>query len=101
MTDDLRNLEKRLIDAGKLIEAGWISLRIAAVSPDAGQVQLDEMRLAFFAGAQHLFGSIMRALDPDEEPTDADFRRMDQIYAELQTFLVEFRKRHGLAGRKP
>ena len=98
MTEDLRNLEKRLIDGGKLIEAGWISLRIAAISPKAGPDQLDEMRMAFFAGAQHLFGSIMQALDEDAEPTDDDLRRMDQINAELQIFIREFSKQHGLEG---
>lgn len=82
----LERLTRELIDQGKLIEAGWISLRIAAISPDAPGEQLSEMRKAFFAGAQHTFASIMTMLDPGDEPTDADMRRMSQIESELETF---------------
>jgi hypothetical protein len=96
MTEDLANLERELIDSGKLIEAGWIGLRIAAIPKDAPTVQLNEMRMAFFAGAQHLFGSIMKALDPDDEVTDDDMRRLDLINAELNLFLVDFKKKHGI-----
>jgi hypothetical protein len=96
MTEDLANLERELIDSGKLIEAGWIGLRIAAIPPTAPPVQLDEMRMAFFAGAQHLFGSIMKALDPDDEVTEDDMRRLDLINAELNLFLVDFMKKHGI-----
>jgi hypothetical protein len=43
-----------------------------------------ELQLAFMAGADHLFSSIMNILDADAEPTDADLRRMDQIHRELE-----------------
>jgi hypothetical protein len=94
----LKHLERELAEKGKLIEAGWVGLRLAAIPETAGALQLDEMRMAFFAGAQHLFGSIMGGvLDPgDEEPTAADMRRMDNIHAELAAFLDEFQKKHGL-----
>lgn len=91
------NLEKfcrDLADSGKLIEAGWIGLRCAAIPADASQIQLDEMRNAFFAGAQHLFGTIMTVLDPEAEPTENDLRRMDLIDKELREFIGEFAKRH-------
>jgi hypothetical protein len=55
-----------------------------------------ELRMAFFGGAQHLFGSIMGILDPGEEPTEQDMRRMDLISHELETFIVEFKQRHGI-----
>lgn len=87
-------LTKDASDAGKLIEAGWIALRALAVPPDAQPVQIDEMRNAFFAGAQHLFGSIMSILDPGEDPTDADLGRMDLIQAELDEFITDFGLRH-------
>ena len=43
---------------------------------------------AFFAGAHHLFTSIMNVLDPgpDTEPTERDLRRMSQIHAELERY---------------
>lgn len=90
----LERLSRELTDQGKLIEAGWIGLRIAAVPLDAPAVQLSEMRMAFFAGAQHLFSSIMTILDPGSEPTDADLKRMDLIDAELRKFIADFTLRH-------
>jgi hypothetical protein len=87
--EQLDEFAKRLTDQGKLIEAGWIGLRIASVSPDAPQVQIDEMRNAFMAGAQHLFSSIMSILDPGSEPTDADLRRISLIDDELRQFYEE------------
>ena len=87
---------KRLVDQGKLIEAGWIGFRQMAVPAYASEPQIDDTRSAFFAGAQHLFGAVMGFLEEGEEPTDNDLRRMDQINAELAEFLVDFKRRHGL-----
>jgi hypothetical protein len=86
-------LSKKLADEGKLIEAGWIGLQAAAIPADATAAQIREMRLAFMAGAQHLFASIMVSLDPGEEATDADLRRMDLIAAELDAFAEEVKAR--------
>ena len=90
----LKHLTKSLIDDGKLIEAGWQALRQMAVAPDAPDIQLEEMRNAFFAGAQHLFGSVMGAMDPDSEPTADDMRRMDLIHRELNDFIKEYTLKH-------
>lgn len=90
----LERLTRELTDSGKLIEAGWVSLRVATDLIDAPADQLREMRMAFFAGAQHLFGSIMNILDPGAEPTDKDLARMDLIDKELKRFIQEFELRH-------
>lgn len=90
----LERLSKELTDKGKLIEAGWVGMRLAAIPLDAPSVQLDEMRNAFFAGAQHLFSSIMTILEPDAEPTDADLSRMDLIDKELRNFIEQYELRH-------
>lgn len=90
----LNQLMVKASDAGRLIEAGWISLRIAAIPADAPQVQLDGMREAFFAGAQHLFSSIMGVLDAGEDPTEDDLRRMSLIQAELDAFIADYSARH-------
>jgi hypothetical protein len=74
---------KRLADEGKLVEAGWVGLRLAVGLENAPAEQLREMRLAFLGGAQHLFSSIMSVLDPSSEPTDADLKRMHLIADEL------------------
>lgn len=89
----LEQLTKRLADEGKLIEAGWVSLRLHAVPLNAPAVQIAEMRNAFMAGAQHLFASIMTVLDPGTEPTDADMERMGLIAEELEAFGKELELR--------
>ena len=86
----LDTLARDLIDKGLLIEAGFASLRAQAMHPDAPPDQVREMRAAFFAGAQHVFGSIMQALDPGAEPSAADFSRMDKIAAELHAFIEQW-----------
>jgi len=90
----LERLHKELANSGKLIEAGWVGLRVACNLIDAPADQLQEMRNAFFAGAQHLFASIMISLDPGEEPTEQDLNRMNLIDAELKRFIQEFGLRH-------
>jgi hypothetical protein len=90
----LERLSRDLADQGKLIEAGWVGLRLAAVPLDAPKIQLEEMRNAFFAGAQHLFSSIMTILEPDAEPTDKDMERMDLIDKELRAFINDFSMRN-------
>ena len=97
----LRRLQNELIDKGLLIQAGWVGFRLAVGLEDAPKQQLEEMRNAFFAGAQHLFGAIMGTLDEDAEPTDADLRRMDLIHSELQAFIEDFARRYGLPGAPP
>lgn len=86
-------LTKKLADQGRLIEMGWVTLRALAVSPDASQLQLDEMRMAYMAGAQHTFSSIISILDPGEEPTEGDMKRMELISNELDNFRKEMELR--------
>ena len=84
---------KRLVDDGKLIEAGWQSLRVMTIHKDAPALRLDELRMAFFAGAQHLFGSMMSFLEEGQEPTEADLKRMDAIQKELEEFAEQLKLR--------
>jgi hypothetical protein len=78
-------LTRKLLDEGKLIAAGWAMFHHLLLK-DAPPIQVREMEKAFFAGAQHLWGSIMTGLDPDAEPTAQDERRMELIAAELDAF---------------
>lgn len=86
----LERLSRDLTDKGLLIEAGWVGYRLAVMSPDAPAIQLEECKLAFFAGALHLFQSIMTIMDPGEEPTAADLMKMSLIHEELEKFGREF-----------
>jgi hypothetical protein len=94
---EVDRLVQGLVDKGKIIEAGWLSYRIVVVPDDAPEIQIEESRRAFFAGAQHLFGSIMQMLEPDAEPTEADLRRMSSINDELDAYIADFKRRHGIA----
>lgn len=78
---------KDLVDKGKIIEAGWVGYLLMVLPENASQVQKDETRKAFFAGAQHLWGSMFSFLEPDAEPTENDMRRMDMINKELNEFV--------------
>lgn len=86
----VERLTKELIADGLLIEAGFLSLCLATLPQDVSELQLREMRMAFFAGAQHTFGSIMSMLDDGAEPTAADLKRMDDLAALLKKFGVQF-----------
>lgn len=87
---------KALTDQGQLIEAGWRSYELTVLDENARDIQRKETRIAFFAGAQHLFGSIMGILDPGTEPTEKDLVRMNQINDELNNFLTAFKLAHGI-----
>jgi len=89
-------LTKKLVDDGCLIEAGWIAYRHLVLPKGASAVQIEECRIAFFAGAQHLFGSVLTMLDPEAEPTARDLSRMHQINAELRSFITIFSAKHGI-----
>lgn len=82
-----------LADQGELIEFGWQALRKAAIKPNAPEIQLVEMRFAFFAGAQHLLGSLTAIMGGGELPTEKDLGRLDRICEELQGFLKEWEER--------
>lgn len=85
-------LLRQATDKGKLIELEWLSFVKAVMPPNASDVQISEMRKAFFAGAQHLFGSIMSILEPDAEPTEKDLERMTLIDIELKEFVKQLRE---------
>lgn len=89
--DNLTKLTKLLTDQGRIIEAGWVSYLRLVMPAGASAVQIEETRRGFYAGAQHLFGSIMQTLEEGSEPTENDLKRMDHIHAELDTFAQSFR----------
>jgi hypothetical protein len=87
-------ITRDLVSKGLLIEAGWVGLRMMSIPKDAPKDQLDEMRNSFFAGAQHLFASIIGIMDADREPTANDMKAMDDINRELQRFINDYSARH-------
>jgi hypothetical protein len=89
----LEQLTKRLADDGRLIEAGWVALRLAIIPENATGNQLDSMRFAYMAGAQHLFSSILAMLEPGADEVPAEVKRMDLINKELEAFTKEMELR--------
>jgi hypothetical protein len=77
---------RELAAKGRLIEAGWASYQIMAIPKDAGPHQRSETRIAFYAGAHHLFNSLLLATDPGHEVTDSDLVKMDLVHKELEAF---------------
>jgi len=89
-------LTKRFTDKGKLVEAGWQAMRFLVVAPTAPENQLVEMRMAYFAGAQHVFASLMSLMGDDGgEPTADELRRVDLIHAELKEWENQMRRENG------
>jgi hypothetical protein len=83
-------LAKLASDKGHLLEVGWISMLRYVVPKDASEIQVSEMRKAFFMGAHHLFASLMSIFDPGEEPTQRDLDRiMTLVHRELEAFRRE------------
>jgi len=76
-------LTKKMADEGKLIEAGFAALQVIALH-GAPEHQINDMRIAYMAGAEHLFRSIIVIMDADAEPTPQDLHRLDLINAELE-----------------
>lgn len=87
------HVTREFLDRGRLIEAGFAAFAHLVIAKDAPPSQLREMRLAFMAGAEHLFSSIMSQLDEDAEPTEADLRRMDLISKELDEWRATLSER--------
>lgn len=80
-------LTRQLMAEGKILEGGWAAFQLLMMHPKAGSAQINDMKIAYFAGAEHLWSSLMAGLDrDDQEPTAADERKMDLISKELDNF---------------
>lgn len=90
----MQELTRKLVDDGKLIEAGWVSLRKVFLPPNTPDHQVNDMRKAFMAGAQHAWSSLLTMLEEGEDPTTADLSRMGKIQAELDAFGAELARDH-------
>ncbi len=91
----LHGLIQKLMDEGLLIEAGWVGLRKVWFKEAMPQDVVDHCRMAFMAGAAHLYASMMNALETpgNDEPTANDLRRMELIHNELMNFNNELKLR--------
>ena len=86
-------INKAAVDNGKLIETGFDALQALAIAKDAPQIQIDEMRLAFMAGAQHLWAAMLDFLEAGDDATPTDINRMQSIQDELDRWEQRIRLR--------
>jgi hypothetical protein len=69
------------------IEAEWQSYDLAVVPHNAGSVQHEECRRAFYAGAVACLSTIVDMLDSrSKEPTEQDLQKMQVLHDELTAF---------------
>jgi len=91
-----QRLAQELIDQGRIMEAGWQSLKVLSISPQAPAVQIQEMRNVFYAGASWLLDQMLKMLEPGEDPSEADERRMKQLQQELDSYWKNYFAENGL-----
>ena len=83
---EIAKLAKAATDKGLLVALGFLGFRRFFLGKDATDRQVADAQRAFYAGAQHLYGSIMGILEEGAEPTENDLKRMALVDAELRDF---------------
>jgi hypothetical protein len=81
---------RRNADKQPSIAAAWRGYQETVLGPAAPAIQREECWLAFWAGATVLFRALIKSLDQDSEPTDADLARMEALAAEIDAFEKTF-----------
>ena len=64
----------------------WNEFVIKVMSSDAPAIQKQEMRRAFYAGAQAILFKVIDSFAPESEPTEVDLQLMQDVHDELQDF---------------
>lgn len=71
----------------KPVDRAWRSFAEAALPADVGPGQHNDMRVAFYAGAQAVWSTMLKNTDDGtDDVTAANVAHMDAINAELKTF---------------
>jgi hypothetical protein len=70
----------------QLMAEQWDSFAREVLPLNAPAVQRQEMRRAFYAGAQGILFGVIAALAPESEPTAEDLQVMQNLQAELSDF---------------
>lgn len=76
-------LTKKLLDDGRLLEAGWHIFRGTMLPAGLAPQSLDRIRLAYLAGAEHVFSSMLSGMDEGDAETDAEIKRMENLSIEI------------------
>jgi len=70
----------------QLMAEQWDEFARKVIPKNVLPVQRQEMRRAFYAGAQALHFGVMAALTPETEPTAEDLQMMENLERELKDF---------------
>lgn len=70
----------------KRLGKGWEEFVKAVLPADAPAIQLQEMRRAFYGGAETMFSTLLSAVSGVEEPTGADLQVMSDLAEEINAF---------------
>ncbi len=73
----------------KIIEKAWHSFAEEVIPPTAHEVQRQECRRAFYAGAASVFGGLLDSVGNDDGPPTADeMAAMESVSRELEAWRV-------------
>ena len=70
----------------------WDNFELAVGLVQFSQIQRQEMKRAFYAGATSILDAIMKSLSPDAEPTEEDMDYMNSLHLELVEFSNQIRQ---------
>ena len=70
----------------QLMAEQWDQFARQVLHPQAPAIQKQEMRRAFYAGAQAILFRVIQAFGPESEPTAEDLQIMQDVHDELQEF---------------
>jgi hypothetical protein len=75
-------------DRGELVNLGWVAFWTLARGSQFPGIER-AVHLAYMAGAEHLFQSILSILEPGSEATETDCARMEKIQSEIDRYRTE------------
>lgn len=65
----------------------WNQFQERVLPSNCSEIQLRETKRAFYAGAECLLSTIMSNLTSDAEPTEEDFKMMNDLHQEFLDFV--------------
>lgn len=76
----------------QLMAEQWDVFARTVLPQGCSLLQKQEMRRAFYAGAQAILFKVITSFAPEEEPTEADLQIMENVYEELQDFASQVKQ---------
>ncbi len=86
MGEEIKRTQQAPGSAFATFKAAWEDFNNVVIPQDAGEIQRQEMRRAFYAGGMAFYRLQMKQLDSDFDPTEADLARMEGWVNELLDF---------------